>query len=867
MKKRILSLLLAVLMVMTLMPMAALAEKSDTDIAHPVTDGNIYFNTATGEISGCDETVTAAVIPSEIEGTAVKSIGDSAFMSRMNLTSVTIPEGVSSIAAYAFGGCAALTSVTLPSTLTIIGEAAFNGCAVLSAIQLPDGLTSIGDGAFWGCAALTSITIPSGVTQIGANAFSDCRGLTKVYFMGSEDQWKELTAAADLGLGDTPVSFDAHSHEYVETVTAPTCTTEGCTTYTCSCGETKVDNYTKALGHNYVNHYCTLCSAVDSDNVLDSGTCGAEGDGSNLTWTLFKDGVLDIRGTGAMASWTDRGDGLAPWNSNKYKIEKVNIGYSVTSIGEWAFYWCTSLTSVDIPNSVTSIGSGAFDYCENLTSATIPDGVTSIGDQAFFCCENLTSIEIPSSVTSIGGSAFSGCTSLTNIEIPNSVSRIGNQTFRNCTSLTRVTIPDSVTSIDSYAFEDCTGLTSVTIPNSVTSIDQFAFSGCTGLTRIDIPNGVTYISQYTFKNCKSLTSVSIPNSVTGIGKYAFSGCTGLTAVALPDRAYIYEGAFYGCTGLTSINIPSRTWKIYDYAFQGCTSLETLTIPGNVSEIGNSAFSGCTSLKSVNLPLSLKTVGNAAFRYCSSLTDVYYEGDELAWSEISIAPYNDPLTDAELHPQEHVHTFGSGVVTAPSCTQQGFTTYTCKCGETKVDSYTDALGHNYKNGVCTRCGAYEPHTHSFTEEVTAPTCTTEGYTTYTCSCGETYTKNYVSATGHTEVIDEAVAPTCTTTGKTEGKHCSVCNEVIVAQEEVPTTDHKLVDGKCSVCGYEEGETVVPGDLTGDDKVDVTDLIRLKKYIADNTTALAGDADLNGDNKVDILDLIRLKKIIAGETSFS
>ncbi len=447
------------------------------------------------------------------------------------------------------------------------------------------------------------------------------------------------------------------------------------------------------------------------------------------------------------------------------------------------------------------------------------------------------------------------------------MSRIGNQTFRNCTSLTRVTIPDSVTSIDSYAFEDCTGLTSVTIPNSVTSIDQFAFSGCTGLTRIDIPNGVTYISQYTFKNCKSLTSVSIPNSVTGIGKYAFSGCTGLTAVALPDRAYIYEGAFYGCTGLTSINIPSRTWKIYDYAFQGCTSLETLTIPGNVSEIGNSAFSGCTSLKSVNLPLSLKTVGNAAFRYCSSLTDVYYEGDELAWSEISIAPYNDPLTDAELHPQEHVHTFGSGVVTAPSCTQQGFTTYTCKCGETKVDSYTDALGHNYKNGVCTRCGAYEPHTHSFTEEVTAPTCTTEGYTTYTCSCGETYTKNYVSATGHTEVIDEAVAPTCTATGKTEGKHCSVCNEVIVAQEEVPTTDHKLVDGKCSVCGYEEGETVVPGDITGDGNVDVTDLIRLKKYIADNTTALAGDADLNGDNKVDILDLIRLKKIIAGETSFS
>ena len=374
MKKRILSLLLAVLMVMTLMPMAALAEKSDTDIAHPVTDGNIYFNTATGEISGCDETVTAAVIPSEIEGTAVKSIGDSAFMSRMNLTSVTIPEGVSSIAAYAFGGCAALTSVTLPSTLTIIGEAAFNGCAVLSAIQLPDGLTSIGDGAFWGCAALTSITIPSSVTEIGADAFSDCSGLTKIYFKGSEDQWKELTSAADLGLGDTPVSFGAHSHEYVETVTAPTCTTEGCTTYTCSCGETKVDNYTAALGHNYVNHYCTLCSAVDSDNVLDSGTCGAEGDGSNLTWTLFKDGVLEISGTGAMASWT-YSNAHAPWYDYlRYKIKSVVINDGVTSIGDYAFYRYNdaAVTSVTIPSSVTSIGGGAFRGCTGLTSMRTP---------------------------------------------------------------------------------------------------------------------------------------------------------------------------------------------------------------------------------------------------------------------------------------------------------------------------------------------------------------------------------------------------------------------------------------------------------------------------------------------------------------
>ena len=202
---------------------------------------------------------------------------------------------------------------------------------------------------------------------------------------------------------------------------------------------------------------------------------------------------------------------------------------------------------------------------------------------------------------------------------------------------------------------------------------------------------------------------------------------------------------------------------------------------------------------MSLPLSLKTVGNAAFRYCDSLADVYYEGDNVQWGEINIAAYNEPLTGAALHQKEHVHSFGNPVVTAPNCTEQGFTTRTCKCGETTTDTYVDALGHEYKNGVCSRCGEREAHTHDFVETVTAPTCTEQGYTTYTCSCGETYTKNYVSALGHKTELRNAVEPSCTEDGYTGDEVCTICGETIKEGEVIPATGHHFKGNTCPDCG--------------------------------------------------------------------
>ena len=238
--------------------------------------------------------------------------------------------------------------------------------------------------------------------------------------------------------------------------------------------------------------------------------------------------------------------------------------YKVTSIGKYAFYKCSGLTSVTIPNSVTSIGISAFYNCSGLTSVTIGNSVTSIGNSAFSNCSGLISIivdesnpsfssiegilynndattliycpitkktvTIPNSVTSIDYSAFYGCSGLTSVTIPNSVTSIGNYAFYGCSGLTSVTIPNSVTSIGERAFSGCSGLTSVTIGNSVTSIGYYAFSGCYGLTSVTIPNSVTTIVQSAFSNCRGLTSVTIGNSVTSIGKYAFSGCSKLTSI-------------------------------------------------------------------------------------------------------------------------------------------------------------------------------------------------------------------------------------------------------------------------------------------------------------------------------------------------
>ena len=346
--------------------------------------------------------LTSVTIPDR-----VTSIGERAFRRCTSLTSITIPDSITSISGLLFDDCAGLTSVTIPNSVTSIDRSAFYGCTGLMSIMIPDSVTSIGRAAFGGCTGLTSVTIPDSVTSIGDSAFWGCTGLTSAMISNS--------------------------------VTSIVRTFYGCT------GLTSV----------------TIPDSVTSIVEAFSGCTG---------------------------------------------LTSVTIPDSVTSIVE-AFRGCTGLTSVTIPNSITNIDNGCFSGCKGLTSVTIPNSVTSIGEWAFCYCTGLTAITIPDSVTSIGREAFRGCAGLTSVTIPNSVTSIGVAAFDDCARLTSVTIPESVTSINDNMFSNCTGLTSITIPNSVTSIGSAAFHGCTGLTSITISNSVTSIGWYAFSDCTDLTDV------------------------------------------------------------------------------------------------------------------------------------------------------------------------------------------------------------------------------------------------------------------------------------------------------------------------------------------------------------------------
>ena len=386
-----------------------------------------------------------------------------------------------------------------------------------------------------------------------------------------------------------------------------------------------------------------------------SGSCG-----ENLTWEYDTEtATLTVSGTGAMSGYSASYYGdyyvtTAPWRSYYYKMKTVVINSGVTSIGKYAFYNCTGLTSITIPDSVTSIGDGAFYKCTGLTSITIPDSVTSIGDSAFSGCTGLTSIVIPDSVTSIGNYAFSGCTGLTtagpigggyNIEF-GWLDTIPNDAFFGCSGLTSITIPDSVTSIGDHAFGWCSGLTSITIPDSVTSIGEGAFYWCSGLTSIIIPDSVVSIGSHAFESCMGLESIAVEignpiyhsagsclietdsktlylgcknsfiptdGSVTSIGDWAFKDCSGLTSITIPDSVTsIGVGAFSNCSGLTSVTIPDSVTSIGGYAFECCSGLTSITIPDSVTSIGWGAFSGCSGLESITVE-----IGNPVYHSAGS----------------------------------------------------------------------------------------------------------------------------------------------------------------------------------------------------------------------------------------------------------
>ena len=532
------------------------------------------------------------------------SDGADLYLNNELVTELTIPDSVTTIGGAAFYGCNSLTSVTIPDSVTTIGESAFCDCRSLTSVTIPDSVTTIGGSAFEYCNSLTSVTIGDSVTSIGNYAFRNCDSLTSVYCKAT-----------------TP---PAGGLRIVEGTSATIYVPED------SLREYKMaENWSEYADYIVGYNFGAGEEGVVNSQIFYTATALVEPyDATAFNVTIVSNEWNEATGEGV-----------------------ITFDGELTTIGNYAFEYCDSLTSVTIPDSVTTIGDYAFYWCHSLTNVTIPDGVTTIGKEAFGGCANLTSVTIGDSVTTIGEYAFGDCESLTSVTIGDSVTMIGFRAFEYCDSLTSVTIPDSVTWIGWGAFEGCSSLTSVTIGDSVTMIEDGAFYGCSSLTSVTIPDSVTTIEHQAFSGCGNLTSVTIGDSVMTIGSYAFSGC-GLTSVTIPDSVTtIGGGAFAACHSLaefkgkfaadggrclikdntliayanvsgTTYTIPDSVTTIGDYAFEGCSSLTSVTIPDSVTAIGDWAFHGCSSLTSVTIGDSVTTIGNDAFFDCYNLTNVY-----------------------------------------------------------------------------------------------------------------------------------------------------------------------------------------------------------------------------------------------------
>ena len=510
---------------------------TDNDMYIPSFYNNLpVTNIQWDAFNNCDTLISVVI------GDGVTSIGGRAFANCDGLTSVTIGDSVTSIGSYAFDNCISLTSVVIPDSVTSIGDSAFYNCNSLTNVTMPNSLTSIGDFAFYNCDGLTSLKIPDLVTKIGDAAFHNCVKLENVTIGKSvtsigDTAFYECVNLTEVVIPDsvTIIGYRAFYSCPIENATISCIALANIET---SFLKSVIITSGKYIGDDVFAHCDNLTSVTIGNSVTSIGR-EAFYNCSNLTSIEIPNSVASI-GESAFSGCSSLervyitdievwcafdfkdseanplSNGADLYINNKLVTELVILD-TVTEIKKYAFYGCTSLTSVRIPTSVKSIGYEVFSYCSNLTSMEIPNSVITIGDYAFWQCSSLVNVTIGNSVTSIGEGAFSSCSSLTSVKIPNSVKIIKYRTFGGCSSLTDVEIPDSVTNISAYAFLGCS-LKNIVIPDSVTNMGNNVFDGCSDLRSIVLGNSVRHIAESSFANCSDLETVYYKGTAEEWGK-------------------------------------------------------------------------------------------------------------------------------------------------------------------------------------------------------------------------------------------------------------------------------------------------------------------------------------------------------------
>ena len=659
---------------------------------------------------------------------SVSSIGYGAFQACANLKSINIPSKITRLEDYLLSGTG-FTSFDIPSHVTSLGMGVFSGCTKLESITASENLISVGRDAFtstpWlenrqngvfylGSVACgyhgempenTTIRLEDTTRGIAACAFADLSNLSGIVFpselnnIGYEAFKNSGLTSVTIpeGLVDIGCETFAYCHNLRKIVLYDT-PDYGCYNFFNCINLTAIYAYMehpKPLGESYfyddweenwfdVYNNATLYVPEEYESIYEN-TNG---------WKKFKNiqvipDYIEFADASVKAisveNWDTNGDGeldkdeaaavttigIVFANKAITSFNELQYFTGLTSLEDYAFFYCSELNSVAIPNNITSIGESAFNGCSSLSSITIGSGVQSINRQAFWNCFNLYSVNISSleawcniafediyaNPVSLGHHLYLDNVEIKDMVIPDGVTSIGNHAFTECGSLTSLTIGEGVTSIGKGAFSYCCGLTSVTIGNNVETIGEGAFSGCNNMTTINIGNGLFAIGFQAFESCDKLTSVNIssleawcniefeelsnplqyahhlyvdgkeitdlviPNGVKSIGSHAFRECN-LNSVTIGDNVKtIGNWAFAHCHDLVNLSTSEGLRTIGDYAFFYCEGLTSLAIPNSVTRIGESAFGSCKGITSLNLGNGISSTGVLAFTECTNLTSV------------------------------------------------------------------------------------------------------------------------------------------------------------------------------------------------------------------------------------------------------